>query len=177
MSEPDKASSPPVDRPWWLGAAIIAIGLFWIYGATLLPQTATYAKVGPGMFVTLAGLGLIFFGAILLMQIARGERFEAQEGEDVAVDKPTSWPALMTGVLAGLVPLYTMQRFGFVPTAMLVFALTARAFGSIRLPFDLAVGLLIALLSWYGFTALGVGLGPAAKLPGLLDLLPSLKPF
>jgi putative tricarboxylic transport membrane protein len=177
VNKPDEASSPAVDRPWWLGAVIIAIGLFWIYGATLLPQTAAYAKVGPGMFVTLAGLGLVFFGAILLVQIARGERFEAQEGEDVAADKPTSWPALMTALAAGLVPIYTMQRFGFVPTAMLVFALTARAFGSVRLLFDLVVGLLIAALSWYGFTLLGVGLGPAAKLPGLLDLLPSLKPF
>ena len=70
-----------------------------------------------------------------------------------------------------------MQRFGFVPTATLVFALTARAFGSIRLPFDLAIGLLIAALSWYGFSLLGVTLGPAARLPGLLELLPSLKPY
>ncbi len=146
-------------RPWWLGFLVIAIGAFWIFGAALLPQTSTYAKVGPGLFVTAAGVGLIGLGLLLLVQIARGEKFESQDAEDIAADKPTDWLALGTALLAAAVPLYTMKRFGFVVTATLVFALTARAFASRRLLFDLAIGFVIAAGAWYGFSLLGVNLG------------------
>jgi putative tricarboxylic transport membrane protein len=165
-------------RPWWLGFLVIAVGAFWIYGASLLPQTATYAKVGPGMFVTVAGLGLVVLGVLLLIQIARGEPFEAQDGENVEAGKSADWSALASAVAAGAVPLYTMHRFGFIVTAALVFALTTRAFGSRRFVFDIAVGLLIAALAWYGFSLLGVNLGPGWKLPKTAhDLLPALKPW
>ncbi len=166
------------DKPWWLGLLVIAIGVFWVYGASLLPQTATYAKVGPGMFVMAAGFGLIGFGILLLVQIARGERFEAVGGEDVAVEQPADWTALLTAVLAAAIPLYTMDRFGFVVSAGLMFALTTRAFGNRRLLLDLAIGLLVAGIAWYGFNLLGVNLGDAVKIPKTIGaLLPSLKPW
>lgn len=184
MSEP-QASATSINgaghsagRPWWLAALVIAIGAFWLYGATLLPQTSAYAKVGPGLFVTAAGIGLIVLGIILAVQIARGERFEAQDAEDIAADKPTDIKALAIAVAAGMIPLYTMQRFGFVVTATLVFALVARAFASRRLAFDLALGAAIALAAWYGFSLLGVNLGDVFKLPkSLNDLLPAFRPF
>jgi putative tricarboxylic transport membrane protein len=167
-----------VDRPWWLGLLIIAIGAFWIYGATLLPQTATYAKIGPGLFVTAAGLGLVVLGALLLVQIARGATFEAQDAEDIEADKPTDWKALATAVVAAAVPLYFMSRFGFIVTAALVFALTTRAFGSRRILLDLAIGLFIAGLAWYGFSLLGVNLGEGWRIPkSATELVPSPKPW
>ena len=111
-------------------------------------------------------------GLILAVQIARGERFEAQEAEDVAADQPVSWPALATAVAAAAVPLYTMQRFGFAPTAALMFALVTRAFGSERPAFDLAIGAALAAFAWWGFSLLGVDLGPVGRLPTPGQLLP-----
>ena len=166
------------DRPWWIGVVVIAIGAFWTYGAMQLPQTATYARIGPGMFVTAAGLGLIFFGLLLLIQIARGERFEAQDAEDIASGQAADWAALAMAVAAASVPLYTMERFGFVVTAALMFVLTTRAFGSRRILVDCAIGMIIAAVAWYGFNLLGVNLGDAVKVPKTAaELLPSLKPW
>ena len=171
-------TKPNEARPWWLGIGVVAIGAFWIYGATLLPQTATYAKVGPGMFVSAAGIGLVVLGILLLFQIARGEKFESQDGEDVAAGQAADWVALGTAVAAAAIPIYAMERFGFVASATLMFALTTRAFGSRRIFWDLGIGLLIAGISWYGFNLLGVNLGDVWKIPKTAhDLLPSLKPW
>lgn len=159
-------------RPWWLAIAVILIGAFWIYGASLLPTTSTYARVGPGMFVAAVGIGLVAFGALLLVQIARGERFDPQDVEDTVAGAPPSYLALTTVLIGAAIPLYTMERFGFVPTAALVFALTTRAFGSRRVVVDLAIGAAMGACAWFGFSALGVQLGKLYQVPALGALLP-----
>lgn len=160
-------------RPWWLGVAVILIGAFWVYGSWQLPATSTYARVGPGMFVAAVGYGLIAFGALLLVQIARGEKFESQEAEDTVAGQPPSYLALATVLIGACIPLYTMERFGFVPTAALVFAFTTRAFGSRRIALDLAIGATMGACAWFGFSALGVQLGMLYQIPALSALLPS----
>ncbi len=159
-------------RPWWLAIAVILIGAFWIFGSFQLPATSTYARVGPGMFVAIVGIGLAAFGLLLLVQIARGERFEPQDAEDTIAGQPPSYLALATVLIAAAVPLYTMQRFGFVPSAALVFALTTRAFGSRRVVLDLAIGAAMGACAWFGFSALGVQLGALVQFPALVALLP-----
>lgn len=171
MTGPDIAAKSDA-RPWWLAAVVVALGAFWLYGSTLLPQTAAYAKVGPGLYLTICGIGLIVLGGLLLIQIARGERFEPQDAEDAMAGASANWPALLTAVAAGAVPLYTLQRLGFALTAAAMFALTTRAFGSRKLALDLAIGAALGAFSWYGFKLLGVDLGPIWKLPTLPQLLP-----
>jgi hypothetical protein len=53
-----------------------------------------------------------------------------------------------------------------------MFALTTRAFGSKKLPLDLAIGGVIGAISWYGFKLLGVDLGALWRLPTITQLLP-----
>ena len=159
-------------KPWWLGIAVVAIGAVWLYGATQLAHFATYAVIGPGVFVTATGAALVLLGLVLLVQIARGERFEPQDAEDVAAEQSASRPALLTAMAGAAAPLYTMERFGFAVTAALVFALTTRAFGSRRILLDLGLGAAIGAACWYGFTLLGVTLGGLARLPSLSELLP-----
>lgn len=169
------ANTNPTDaasRPWWVGFAVLAIGAFWLYGASLLQFGSTHARVGPGVFVALTGGGLVLLGLVLLAQIARGARFETQDSEDAASDQPADWTAFGTAVLAASLPLYTMERFGFVLTAALMFALIARAFGSRRLLVDIAIGAVLAAACWFGFSKLGVDLGRAWIVPKLVDLIP-----
>lgn len=166
-------ATPTDARPWWLGFAVMAIGGFWIYGSMQLPTTSTYARIGPGMFVAAVGIGLVAFGALLLLQIARGERFDPQEAEDAVAGQPPSYLALGTVLLGACLPLYTMERFGFVPTAAIVFAFTTRAFGSRRVLLDLAIGAAMGAAAWFGFSALGVQLGALAQWPAAAALLPS----
>ena len=155
----------PPSRPWWLGSAVIALGLVWLYGAWSLPQAATYAVVGPGVFPAGIGAGLAVLGVLLLVAVARGERFEPQEAEDADATRAPSRAAFWTTVAAGVIPVFAIRSLGFPIAAALTFALTARAFGSRRLPLDLGVGLLLGIACWILFSRL-LGL----SLPGFPPL-------
>jgi putative tricarboxylic transport membrane protein len=148
------AGAAPARRPWWLGGAVIALGLVWLYGALSLPQAATYAVVGPGFFPALIGAGLVALGVLLLVAVARGERFEPQDAEDVDASRAASRGAFWTTVVAGVIPVFVIRPFGFPIAATLAFALTARAFGSRRLLLDLGVGLILGIACWLLFSRL-----------------------
>jgi putative tricarboxylic transport membrane protein len=146
-------------RPYWLGAAVVAIGAVLLFQALSLPQRAQYAQIGPGFFVSLVGGILVALGVILIWQIHRGETFEAQGSEDADADADASWPALGLTVAAAALPLFTIGPLGFPATAALMFLLVSRAFGSRRYLLNLAIGIVFSLICWYGFSWLGVQLG------------------
>jgi putative tricarboxylic transport membrane protein len=133
---------------------VIALGAVWLGAALALPHAATYAVVGPGLFPAAIGAALLLLGLLLLRAVARGERFEPQEAEDADPDRPPSRRALWMTAAAGLLPVATIRPLGFPLTAALVFALTARAFGSARLVRDLAAGLGLGLACWLLFSRL-----------------------
>jgi len=164
VSDPGSASAPAA-RPWGLGVAVVVFGLVWIYGALTLPHAVTYAVVGPGLFPALIGAGLVALGALLLVAVARGERFEPQEAEDADASRRPSMAAFWTTVVAGAVSIVAVRPLGFPVAAALTFALTARAFGSRRLPVDLLVGFLLGVACWLLFSRL-LGL----SLPGFPPL-------
>ena len=164
---PDGRAEPRV-RPWWLGGAVIGLGLVWLHGGLSLPQVATYAVVGPGFFPSVIGAGLVVLGLLLLVAVARGEPFQPQEAEDADVSRPASRAAFWMTVAAGVIPVFVIRPLGFPIAATLAFALTARAFGSRRIALDLGVGFLLGVACWLvfsrllgltlpGFPSLGVG--------------------
>ena len=110
----DHDQTTPGPRPWWLGGAVVAVGALWLYGAVQLPIDATHARIGPGMFVAIVGGALVLLGLALTVQIARGTRFEPQDAEDAVAGQAPSRKALLTALLGAALPLYTMERFGFV---------------------------------------------------------------
>ena len=151
-------------KPYWLGALVIALGGVWLYGAASLPQTARYAQIGPGLFLTVIGAALVLLGVLLLVQIVQGEEFAPQDAEDASADAPADWRAFFTATAAAGLPLLTLRHLGFPITAGLSFALVARAFGSSRLLLDLVIGLALGAISYFFFTHLGVSLGGALPL-------------
>jgi putative tricarboxylic transport membrane protein len=165
VSEPTGSASAPAARPWGVGVAVIVFGLVWIYGALSLTQASTYAVVGPGLFPALIGAALVVLGGLLLLAVARGERFEPQETEDADASRRPSGPAFWTTLAAGVIPIAVIRPLGFPVAAAVTFALTARAFGSRRLALDLTVGLLLGLACWLLFARL-LGL----SLPGFPPL-------
>lgn len=146
-------------RPYWIGGLVIAMGAIWLYGAMGLPQGARYAAVGPGLFVTISGAGLVLLGIMLIIQIARGESFEPQDAEDAAANAPMDKLAFFTALLAALLPVLLMRPMGLPFTAMVSFTLVARAFGSRLLPVDILTGAILGSLAWYLFSQLGLQLG------------------
>jgi putative tricarboxylic transport membrane protein len=162
---PPAPAPPATGRPWWLGVAVIVWGLVWLYGALSLPQAAAYAVVGPGFFPAAIGAGLVVLGLLLLVAVARRERFEPQEAEDADLTRAPSRTAFWMAAAAGVVPILVIRSLGFPIAAALAFALTARAFGSRRLVLDLAGGLALGLACWLLFSRL-LGL----SLPGFPPL-------
>jgi putative tricarboxylic transport membrane protein len=146
-------------RPYWIGLLLIVMGGIWLYGAAGLPQGARYAAVGPGLSVTVSGLGLVILGVILIVQIVRGERFDPQDEEDAAANAPMDRAAFLTALAAAGLPILTMRTLGVPATATLCFALVARAFGSRRTLLDLVIGGILASVAWFLFTRLGLQLG------------------
>lgn len=155
-----------VSRPWWLGGLVIALGGVCLYGAFGLPQGARYAAIGPGLFVTIAGAGLVILGILLLVQIARGEQFQSQDAEDASGTDKADPVALFTALAAACVPILTMRHLGLPITAMVSFTLVARAFGSRNILLDLVWGALLGAFSWFLFTRLGLQLGGFLPIAG-----------
>ncbi|HLU04081.1 MAG TPA: tripartite tricarboxylate transporter TctB family protein [Advenella sp.] len=164
MADPEAAT--PGARPWWLGIAVIILGCVCLYATTTLPATAQYAAIGPGMFVTIAGGGLLVLGILLLLQIARGERFEAQDAENAAGNLPMDKRAFFTALAATIVPALTMETLGLPITAMVSFMLVARAFGSSKIVIDLLTGAILGTVCWFLFSRLGLQLGGFLPLAG-----------
>src|SRR5262245_40094483 len=152
MTAPGDFRAQLRERPWWLGVAVAALGAVWLHGAWSLPPTATYAAIGPGLFVTIVGIGLLVLGALLVVAAVRGERFEPQEAEDADASREPSRRAFWLTVLAGVLPVFLVRLLGFPVAAALAFALVARAFDSRRLAFDLALGLGLGIACWLLFS-------------------------
>src|SRR5690606_36147104 len=96
------------------------------------------------LFVTVAGAGLLILGAILVLQIWRGETFEAQDAEDADGASKMDKRAFFTALVAVALPIGTMGPLGLPFTATLSFVLVANAFGSRRWWLDVTCGLVLA---------------------------------
>ncbi|MGO4666803.1 tripartite tricarboxylate transporter TctB family protein [Bosea sp. 2RAB26] len=150
-------------RPWWLGLGVLAMGALWLNGARSIASTTNYIGVGPAAIILAVGIGLTILGVILITQAMRGELVAAAEGEDEA---PPSRSAFLLALAGVSIPLLTIRWLGFPLTAMLAFTLVTHAFGSRRTGFDLLVGAALGSAAWFGFSRLGISLGPFLPLIG-----------
>ncbi|HEU5322047.1 MAG TPA: tripartite tricarboxylate transporter TctB family protein [Methylomirabilota bacterium] len=138
--------------PLAVAGGVTALGLFFLVGARWIEGEAAYAGVGPRAFPVLIGAGLTVLGLALCGAVARGQPFP-DTGER-ARWAPLAWIA--GGLAAATV---TLVPAGFPVAAALLFAATARAFGSRRLLRDALSGLGLGAVTWLLFArGLGVSL-------------------
>lgn len=157
---------PPAPRPWLLPLAVGGLGLLLLAELRELPITQMYGGLGPGAFVLAIGLGLLGLCVALVVQILRGERFEPEETEGADITQPVSWRGLGLAAAGVFLPVGLIGWVGFPLAGGLAYACITRAYGSPRLVLDTAIGIIVAGLTWFAFTRLGVQLGPF--LPGVL---------
>ncbi len=155
------------ERPYWIAAGTVGWGAIVLWKAAELPQFDQYAYVGPGFIPSAIGVGLIFLGLLLVLQIYRGVRFEEQGAEDVNDDHAVSYKGLGLAVLACALPMLTMKPLGFVITCTGCFVLIAAAFKSRRWHLDAVLGFGFSLLCWWLFRKLGVQLGGLLPMMGM----------
>lgn len=164
--------APParlVDKAQYgLAAFLVAVGAYVVYDASTLPPAFSDQPVQPYAMPYVVGAGLVLLGVLLAIATARGDRPEAEEGEDIDLTQGTDvrTVALLAGVL--IVNIALIDFLGWAITGALLFAGAAFALGSRTWVRDIAVGVALSVGTWYGFY---VGLGipiPAGILDGVL---------
>lgn len=151
-----------------LAAFLAVVGVVVVVDATGLRPGFADQPVQPSFLPYVVGTALVVLAAALAVATRRGDVAEPEAGEDVDLTEPSDWAtvAKLAGVFVGNVLL--VDVLGWAITGALLFAGCAWALGSRTLLKDLAIGVALSLLTWYGFY---VGLGlpiPAGVLDGVL---------
>jgi putative tricarboxylic transport membrane protein len=139
------------DRPVIaIGAALIGVGAVVAWQSWDLRASFGNQTIGPQMMPLLVSALLALFGVLTIVEGRRGAAPPREDEEWGAV----AWIAGGLAVMIALVP-----TAGFVPGTAMLFAATARAFGSIRTLVDLALGAVISLVIYLFFVrVLGLSL-------------------
>lgn len=141
------------------GLGLVAVGIA-IGAMTLgIKVPKIHAKVGPTVFPWVVAGGLVLIGGTLAWRAWR---------ERTGPAPPRDWMALVILALGLLQQIVFVTWAGFVPTAAVLFASVAVAFGRRRPLADLAIGLVLSLAVYLAFTRLLDLSLPAGWLAGLL---------
>ncbi|MGO4690664.1 tripartite tricarboxylate transporter TctB family protein [Glaciibacter sp. 2TAF33] len=148
-----------------LGAIAIVVAI----DTANIRHTAVNAGVmGPQVVPTLIAIGLGICAIALAVDVLRGGHADPEEGEDIDLSGGAHWPTLLG--LAGiiLVGALLLDFLGFVIASSLMFYGSALMLGSRRYVWALVIGVVLAVLTFYGFV-LGLGIPlPAGLLTGIL---------
>ena len=147
-----------------IGLGLIAIASVIGFETMQMQVPPSYARVGPQIFPYFIALGLAIVGGYFVWNSWRpdGKREVVAEGFD------TDWRALLIIGAALLIHLNILKPLGFVISAIFLFLCIAFAFGSRKFLRDGIVAVILALVSYLGFTH-GLGLQlPPGILAGIL---------
>ncbi|MEA1028043.1 tripartite tricarboxylate transporter TctB family protein [Pseudomonas sp. N-137] len=144
-----------------IGAGLIAISLTLAIGAFRFPPEMGFVILGAHVYPYAVSFFLGAVGALLSYQSVNGGLRNLGDSEASAKAIPGG-KAGVTWVTAGLVSIALLiNLIGFVLAAGLLFACSARGFGSGRPLCDLAIGIALTLpIYWLFGAGLGVSLPP-----------------
>lgn len=138
--------------PLAVGAVVVGLGVFFVLGARAIEGEAAYAGVGPRVFPSVIGAGLVVLGAVFLVAVRRGMDFA--DAADPAERGVLPW--LLAGLVGGIV---AIEPLGFPVAAAWLFVMGARGFGSRRWLRNALVGALLGVVVYLVFArGLGVSL-------------------
>jgi putative tricarboxylic transport membrane protein len=159
----------PVDKAQYgMAAFLVAAGGYVLYDASTLDKAFADQPVQPYALPYAVGAVLVLLGVLLGIATARGNRPEAEEGEDVDLSHGTDLRTVGLLVAVLVANIVLIDLLGWAITGALLFAGAAGVLGSRSHVRDLAVGAALSVGTWYGFY---VGLGipiPAGVLDGVL---------
>ncbi|HEX5532902.1 MAG TPA: tripartite tricarboxylate transporter TctB family protein [Actinomycetales bacterium] len=145
-----------------VGAAVV------IDAARLNVPYSQSDPVGPRTVPFIVGGLLLVCAVTLTVNVLRGGRGEAEEGEDVDLSAPTEWRVVLPLLGAFLANILLIDVLGWVISGAMLFWGSAWALGSRHPVRDAGISVALALVTFYGFY---VGLGillPAGVLEGVL---------
>ncbi len=164
-SEPAETDSPPIDKAQYgLAAVLGVIGLYTIYDASTL-NVGFGDPIGPRVFPYAIGGVLVALSVILAIATSRGNRPEAESGEDIDLTIKPDWLTIAKLVGFFAFNIATVNWLGWAITGAILFAGCAWSLGSKTVLRDVIVGAVLSVGSWYFFwSVLNVQLTP-----GILD--------
>jgi putative tricarboxylic transport membrane protein len=133
---------------WGVGLVLLVLGAGIIFGTFSVSALPGQDSLGPRLFPALIGGGLILLGLAHFRPRASDLEGHADDGH---------WPSLLWMVAGLAFGAFTYKLLGFIPAALGIFVLTARGFAGKWDWRHVAVGLVVALIAFFGFTK-GLGL-------------------
>lgn len=124
--------------------------------------------VGPRTMPLIVGGLLLVCAVFLVINVLRGGRGEAEEGEDVDLSHPSDWKTVVPLLGAFLLNILLIDTLGWVISGTLLFWGSVWALGSRKYVRDGLISIAMAVFTFYGFY-LGLGIHlPAGLLAGVL---------
>jgi putative tricarboxylic transport membrane protein len=148
----------------------IAVGAIALWQSLAIQEGGGYSTIGPGFLPLVVSVALLVLGiAFLLTATVRPDAYLVRKVADEHAK--THWPTtILLGVLL-LVYAFALGTAGYILATALFLPLVSRVLGSRSLVRDVVVGVVVALVLYFGFTrALGVRL-PDGVLAPVLDLI------
>ncbi|WP_154402090.1 tripartite tricarboxylate transporter TctB family protein [Ornithinimicrobium cavernae] len=140
-----------------LAAGLVGVGLYMLLSAQGIPVPPTDHGPGPRVFPYAVGAGLALVGLWLVVAVLRGDRAEAEAGEDIDLDTGTSWTTL--GLLAAILVGYVLllEPLGYLLATILFFGGVAWTLGSRNWRLLLLISIVLPLVVFLLFTR-GLGI-------------------
>ena len=143
-----------------IGAVLLAIGAGLCIGTFNVHTLPGQDSLGPRLFPTLIGGGLVILGLAHFVVAWRQHHGTAPIAEPIefATELPPGhWPTLAWVVAGVALGAALYNHLGFIVAAIAVFVLTARGFAGRFSLLHVIVGIVLAIVVYIGFTA-GLGL-------------------
>ncbi len=154
-----------------LGVALLlgVVGLVVLVDALRMDAPTTESdRVGPQAFPLAVAVLLLVCAVALALDVLRGGRGVAEEGEDVDLTAPTEWRVVLPLLGVFVANVLLIDVLGWVVSGALLFLGCAWSLGSRSYVRDALISVAISLVTFYGFY-LGLGIHlPAGVLEGVL---------
>lgn len=152
-----------------LAALLGAVGGVVVWDALRLNVPYSHSDpVGPRAMPLIVGGLLLVCAVLLAVNVLRGGRGEAEEGEDVDLTHPSDWRTVLPLTGAFFLNILLIDTVGWVISGTLLFWGSVWALGSRKYVRDGLISVAMAVLTFYGFY-LGLGIHlPAGLLAGVL---------
>lgn len=150
-------------------AFLALMGIILIVDASTLSNNRTGVDpLGPRPAPILVGVLSLILAAALAVAVLRGDRAEAESGEDIDLESRMDLKTVLLLVAVFAANIVLIDPLGWVISGGLLFYGCALALGSRHFVRDLVIAAALSLATFYGF-AIGLGVNlPAGILQGIL---------
>lgn len=147
---------------------LLGLGAWAISDALTLTDTASRGPVNARTVPVVVGLLLVLMAVLLVVDLLRGGRGEAEGGEDVDLSHGSDWRTIGLLVAAFAANALLIDRMGWPISGAILFFGTTYALGARHYVRMAVISIVLSVGSWYLFYAvLGIKL-PAGLLQGIL---------